>query len=138
MYTHDITVDTVFIRQMPTDDDEKSTYFVDEKIEKGTRTIITTTDPLRAKLFTTKEVVEYTYNHMSETERKRLIEAHEKNESYGTLFARARDRFQVIVPESLGYGYAEDVKAEAKLLDQLDMAYIIGSEKLIMKDVDTL
>ena len=138
MYIREITMDTVFVRRMPREDDEVQTYFVDEKIEKGTRTVVTTTDPLRAHLFSVKEVVEYTYNRMNERERERLINAHKENEPYGCLFSTVHERFDVIVPEAIHYGYTEDIKHEAILLDKIDMAYITGQEKLVIKDVDTL
>ena len=136
MYVKELEKDSTLVRIISTDKSDKHIYFVDEKIENGLRTVIATKDPTKARLYSLQEAYKITYDSLSEDDKQDIVKSHIKSEAYGTLSRHLNDQFKIISTERVDYGYQEDCKAEAKLLDQLDLGYMYKGMETIIKDVD--
>jgi hypothetical protein len=136
MYIKELDKDTMLVKVISTDKNDKHIYLVEEHIEKGLRTVIASKDPTKAKLFTLQEAYKITYENLDEENKQDIIKAHEKIDSYGMLSRRLNDQFKIITTDRVDYGYKEDVIHEAKLLEQLDLGYMCKSVQTIIKDVD--
>lgn len=137
MYVKELDKDTMFVKVISTDNNNnKHIYFVDEKIENGLRTIVATKDPTKARLFSLQEAYIIVYNGLDEDEKQEIVHAHQSNDGYGGLTKRLNEQFKVITTERINYGYQDDCKHEAKLLEQLDLSYMYKGVQTIVKDVD--
>jgi hypothetical protein len=131
MYIKDLKKDTKVIRK------EGSGFFVDAVTKEGITTMRTTSDPTLAKQFTLKEMFETIYNDMSADDIKSVREAHASGkDSYSTVLAYRCQDYRVIKPESIQYGYSNDMAHEKRLLNELDLSYIIDTPKVVIKLID--
>jgi hypothetical protein len=130
MYIKEINKDTVFLKMI---DDA---FLVDVIEQDGIKTIRTTRNPLKAKHFTAQEAYSLVYNDLNEDDRKRILKAHEKDDSYNTLTYHVRHSFKVIEVEDINYGYQHDVKHEQKLLSSFDMDYVFTPQQVVTASID--
>ena len=125
-----------FVRILSTrGEDDESIYFVDEKIEKGIRTLLSTSDPLRARLYTLQEALDFTVKRLSEAEKNSVLSAHKEKSSYGGFFAQHfYERFRVL---SVDYvNYSSNLSEEKKLLEEFDYGYLCNSVLTVEKSID--
>lgn len=136
MYIREITKDTLFIRLVG--NEEENMYFVNEEYTNGFRCITTTKDPYKAKIFTTKEAYDYTYNHLNYKGKKDIISAHKDNTIWYSLTNRVANLFRVLTVDEIECGYTGDAAAETKLLETLDIKYMITEPQVTeLGDDDT-
>lgn len=135
MYINKIEKHTNFVKVISKTNTGQPVYYVDEIIENGYLTLRSTLDPLKATLFTTKEVMIATYNNMSNYEKEAFINTHkQKGSAYDCLLAQAT-QFKVLTSETIEYGYSEDVQWEAQLIKELDLDYLLRKPQI--KDSET-
>lgn len=137
MRINEITLGTSFVRMIRNDDE--TTFFVDEKIEHGVRTLITTTDPLRARLYTLKEAVEFIHDRLTDDQKKDLLEVYSKKNGYSweSFFVKYfRDRFASLGIDRLDYGASDDLVSEAKLLHAVDLGYLCDASLVTEQTID--
>lgn len=137
MHINELNPDTSLVRTIDMDS-EDTIYLVEEAVDKGLRTIVTTKDPMKARLYTIQEAYKIIYNSLNESEKKYIVEAHVNKDTYSLLSNKLNKKFRVVNTASINYGYTGDVEAEQKLLTALDLEYMYKGEQIITKDVNDL
>jgi len=132
MYVKDLTQDTMFIKRVA----NTGEYLVDMDVKDGVRTIRTTKNVFKAQQFTLREAYEHTYNDLGERERERVLEAHDKNDSYNSLTYYVRDSFSPLEVADINYGYNSDIESEKKLLESMDIGHMVTRSVVITETVD--
>lgn len=97
--------------------------------DDGSRTIVVTSDPLKAKTYTLTEALKDVHASLSSDEKRDIINnykaAPDQRSSYYSFVRAVAARFKVITTSSIDYyGYADDLQYEQQLLKDLDLEYI--------------
>jgi len=114
-------------------------YIVEDTYDDdGSRTIIVTSDPLKAKTYNLIEALKEVYTSLSADEKRNIMDNYKKEPDQRSgyySFTRALGaRFKVVTTRSVdSYVYAEDLQYEQQLLKDLDLEYIYNDLNSIIK-----